>query len=387
MVAVVTVVMVSMFAGACSSGSSSASSSSTSAVPVTQPPGAESSSSTVWLCRPGRTPDPCAGSLTTTVETADGSTSIASSSLASNPAVDCFYVYPTVSTESAANADLTIQPAEIAVAQVQAERFSQVCRVWAPMYRQQTVADLTRSGLSGDPTAIGIAYSSVQSAWRDYLAHDNDGRPVVFIGHSQGAAILIRLLASQIDPVPARRTQMMSAIILGGNVQVLTGHDTGGSFQHIPACRSAAQQHCVIAYSSFQRPPPLTSLFGRPGQGVSLQSGQRTKVGQQVLCTNPAALAGGIGTLDPYFPAGGRTAHSRPINTPWVTYPNMYTARCDTANGATWLQVTPIGGVGDMRPKVTQLDGPDWGLHLDDVNLALGNLVTIVAQQTHAEPS
>jgi pimeloyl-ACP methyl ester carboxylesterase len=301
--------------------------------------------------------------------------------------VDCFYVYPTVSAETAANADLTIQATEIAVARAQAERFSRVCRVWAPMYRQQTLADLTRSGLSGDPTAVRIAYASVLSAWRDYLAHDNNGRPVVFIGHSQGAAILIRLLASQIDPVAARRTQMISAIILGGNVQVIAGRDTGGSFQHIPACRSATQQHCVIAYSSFNRPPPATSLFGRPGQGVSLQSGQRTKVGQQVLCTNPAALAGGIGTLDPYFLAVGRTVRGRPIDTPWVTYPNMYAARCDTADGATWVQITHIGGVGDVRPLVKPLQGPDWGLHVDDVNIALGNLVTIVAQQTHAEPS
>jgi len=301
--------------------------------------------------------------------------------------VDCFYVYPTVSAESTANADLTIQPAEVAVAQAQAERFSQVCRVWAPMYRQQTLADLTRSGLSGDPTAVGVAYTSVLSAWRDYLEHDNNGRPVVFIGHSQGAAILIRLLASQIDPVLARRTQMISAIILGGNVQVLAGRDIGGSFQHIPACRSSTQQHCVIAYSSFNHPPPPTSLFGRPGQGVSLQSGQRTKAGQQVLCTNPAALAAGSGTLDPYFLAAGRGTHGRPINTPWVTYPDMYAARCDTANGATWLQITHIGGVDDVRPKVKPLDGPDWGLHVDDVNLALGNLVMIVAQQTHAEQS
>src|SRR5471030_2733312 len=115
------------------------------------------------------------------------------------------------------------------------------------MYRQQTAADLDRTGLSGDQAAAAVAYASVLSAWRDYLAHDNDGRPVVFIGHSQGAAVLIRLLASQIDPVAARRAQMVSAIILGGNVQVASGHTVGGSFQHIPACESFAQLHCVIA--------------------------------------------------------------------------------------------------------------------------------------------
>jgi len=292
-----------------------------------------------------------------------------------------------VSPESTANADLTIQPAEIAVARAQAARFSQVCRVWAPMYRQQTVADLARTGLSGDPTAATLAYASVLSAWRDYLAHDNSGRPVVFIGHSQGAAILIRLLASQIDPVPARRTQMISALIFGGNVQVLTGHDIGGSFHHIPACTSATQLHCVIAYSSFARQPPAASLFGRPGQGVSLQSNQRTTAGQQVLCTNPAALAGGTGVLEPYFLAVGRTALGKPIDTPWVTYPNMYRAQCDTANGATWLQITATGGAGDVRPKVKALQGPAWGLHVDDVNLALGNLVAILTQQIHIDPN
>src|SRR5580704_7798787 len=108
--AVATVVMFGVVVGACSSGSSSTSSSSTSGVSQHSDTGS-SGSPTVWLCRPGGTPDPCAGALTTTVETADGSTSIASS-VSSSPDVDCFYVYPTVSPESTANADLTVQPAE-----------------------------------------------------------------------------------------------------------------------------------------------------------------------------------------------------------------------------------------------------------------------------------
>jgi predicted esterase len=31
------------------------------------------------------------------------------------------------------------------------------------------------------------------------MAHDNHGRPIIFIGHSQGAAMLIRLLQNKID--------------------------------------------------------------------------------------------------------------------------------------------------------------------------------------------
>ena len=153
-------------------------------------------SRTVWLCEPGQVADPCASSRTTTSVSANGTTSV--STPAASPTArryDCFYVYPTVSTEPGNNADLTIQPAEIGAAVAQASQFSQVCNVWAPMYRQATAGALG-SGAATRPGVIAIAYGSLLSAWKDYLAHYNDGRPVIFIGHSQGAAMLIRLLRS-----------------------------------------------------------------------------------------------------------------------------------------------------------------------------------------------
>ena len=170
------------------------------------------------------------------------------------------------------NADLTVQPAEKAAAIVQASRFSQRCTVWAPMYRQVTVAGL--KGLTTIRTGMATAYASLLAAWKDYLAHDNHGRPIIFIGHSQGAAMLIRLLQTQIDPSPRLRRRMVSAILLGGNVQVPTGRSVGGTFRNIPTCGSASQTGCVIAYSTFGSTPPANSLFGRAGRGVSLQSGQ-----------------------------------------------------------------------------------------------------------------
>jgi hypothetical protein len=395
LVAVGAIGLAGMLAAACSSGTPGAVPAGTTTVPtVGSLPGADKTGSTgpgavsptdaagtVWLCRPGLADDPCAADLDATSVAADGSTTPQPASPAPSPRFDCFYVYPTVSTETTDNADLRVQPVETAAAMAQVSRFSSVCRVWAPMYRQRTAASLAK-GLGTDPTGDAVAYASVLSAWQDYLAHDNDGRPVIFIGHSQGAAMLIRLLRAQIDPDPVRRALLVSAIILGGNVQVPTGATVGGSFLHIPACTSVRQTRCVIAYSSFPGRPPKRSLFGRPGQGVSLQSGQTATTGMQVLCTNPADLAGGSGPLDPYFPRSASTATS--ITTPWVTYPGLYTAQCQSAGGATWLQVTAIGGPADHRPRVSETLGPLWGLHLDDVNLALGNLVSLVAQQEAA---
>lgn len=159
---------------------------------------------TVWLCRPGLAQDPCTAPLRATVIAAGGPRTVRAGQPDSHSRFDCFYVYPTVSSEPADNSDLTVQSGEVAAAVSQASRFSQVCRVWAPMYRQRTESSLFK-GLGGDPHADAVAYASVLSAWRDYLANDNHGRPVIFIGHSQGAAMLIRLLASQ--SIPTRRCE------------------------------------------------------------------------------------------------------------------------------------------------------------------------------------
>ncbi len=99
---------------------------------------------------------------------------------------------------------------------------------------------------------------------------------------------------------------MVSAIILGGNVEVPPGKEVGGSFQHIPACTATGQTGCVIAYSSFATPPPANSSFEVcPGQGVPAWSrAWPAKTGREVVCTNPAALAGGSG------------AHSSPTSPP-----------------------------------------------------------------------
>jgi Protein of unknown function (DUF3089) len=341
-------------------------------------------SRTVWLCRPGQAGDPCAYPRTATSVTGSGSTqAVASVTSRSASRFDCFYVYPTVSTEPGNNADLTVQPAEKAAAILQASRFSQVCNVWAPMYRQATSAALT-NGQAVNPAVVGTAYGSLLAAWKDYIAHDNHGRPIIFLGHSQGAAMLIKLLQAQVDPSQRLRRLMVSAIILGGNVQVPAGRLVGGSFKNIPACRSATQTGCVIAYSSFGSTPPAGAFFGRPGQGVSLQSGQTAKAGQQVVCVNPATFSAGTGNLQPYFLSATSTSKGVSVRTPWVTFPGLYTAQCQQSGGASWLQVTTTAAQGDPRPTVSTPLGPSWGYHLDDVNLALGNLVPDVARQEGA---
>lgn len=333
----------------------------------------------VWLCRPGLADDPCTRSLSTTSVTANGTRAVETASPATASPFDCFYVYPTVSTEATMNANLAVQTAEVAAARAQASPFSEDCEVWAPMYRQTTLRAL-EDGVAGIPIADTlVAFRSLVSSWRYFLAHDDKGRPIVLIGHSQGAALLIRLIRRYVDPDPTLRARTVMVILTGGNLQVPAGKVVGATFKHLPLCTEAGESGCVIAYSSFPSEPPPTSPFGRPGRGASIQSGEPQRKGEQVACVNPASLAGGSGDLEPYFRAPAVIGLTPPVTTPWVTFPDLYSAECEHSGDATWLEVTDIAVPGDTRPVVTETAGPTWGYHVNDISLSLGNLVADVA--------
>jgi hypothetical protein len=334
--------------------------------------------STVWLCRPAHANDPCTHPLTTTSVAFTGARSVETASPTTSSAFDCFYVYPTVSNEPGENANLAVQPAERDAAIVQASPFSQVCDVWAPMYRQTTLGDIVKYGIAGLPRhAVLTAYDSLLGAWRDFIAHDDHGRPVVLVGHSQGAALLIRLVREEIDPDASLRARTVLTILAGGNLQVPTGRPVGATFKHVPLCTKTGETGCAIAWSSFPAKPPKGSPFGRAGKGVSIQAGETASRGQEVACTNPAALSGGTGALDPYFVRAEVPTLSPAPKTLWVTFPGLYSAHCEETGGVTWLQVDHETGTG--RPVIAETASPAYGYHGNDVNLTLGNLLADVA--------
>ena len=339
---------------------------------------------TVWLCLPGHQPDPCTPGLSTTVYTTGLLTSgtVEHPKAAPHPAIDCFYVYPTVSDQPTGNANLGIDPEERSIALYQAARYSQYCRVYAPMYRQLTLAGIGGAAPATTRPNGAIALADVEQAFQTYLQDYNHGRGFVLIGHSQGSLILRVMIKQQVDSRPAVRRRLVSAILMGGDVVVRSGTGIGGDFTHIPACRSATQLGCVIAFSTFDATPPADSLFGRS-----------TVAGQQVLCTNPAALGGGRGLLDPIDPsapfapgtliaAGIGLLHITFPQPPtvWWTAPGAYSAQCQTLGGATVLELTPRDGA----PSPTASPTPEWGLHLLDANIALGNLIGVVRREAAA---
>ena len=242
-----------------------------------------------------------------------------------------------------------------------------------------------------DPAPIlDTAYADVLAAWRHYLANHNNGRPFVLIGHSQGTIHLIRLLASEIEgrPVAGR---MLSALLIGFNVEVPEGRLTGGSFRTTPLCTRAGQTGCVVTYVSFRAdaPPPAGALFGRAAAP-----------GRSIACTNPAALGSDAGApLDSYWFAGTTdmlqaeiawSSQGRPP-APFLHTRGLVSAACVRSGPLGYLAVTvnadPADARTDQIPGDVSFAGArqaGWGLHLADVNLALGDLIRLVAAQRDA---
>ena len=345
-----------------------------------------------WLCLPGHNAA-CEASLDTTVIAASGATRVEKLTPAVAPPIDCFYVYPTVSRDPGIVATMTAAPEELAVVAQQFARFASVCRPFAPLYRQFTLTALV-ARMSGRPLPGAVdpklPYHDVVDAWNYYLAHHNRGRGVVLIGHSQGSSVLTELIKNEIEGKPVQ-ARLISAILMGTRLQVPVGKDVGGDFSSVPLCRKPGQIGCAIAYATFRAtaPPTASSLFGKSaGPGL------------EAACVNPAALAGGSGAAHAYFGTRSAIVESSsqvdwikgvPIATPFVSVPGLATAECKKSDVASYLAVTVHGSAGGARtadiPGDVVVNGQvlaDWGLHLIDASLFMGNLVAIVRDQAAA---
>ena len=340
-----------------------------------------------WLCLPGRS-DVCSTPLATTALSPNGYGSTGKSVVASNPPVDCFYVYPTVSRDQGMNSDLSPSE-EKGAAEVQFARFAGVCRTFAPIYRQMTVSAVAAYSAGANiDAAAALAYRDVAAAWRNYLATKNDGRPFVLVGHSQGSLMLQMLVAREIENNPAVAARMKLAIIPGFNVLVPQGKLVGGTFKRTPLCSRSGETGCVIAYSSFRdkNPPPEGAMFGYADQP-----------GMTVGCVNPARPgATDWVPLDSYWYArstlpvpGGPISWSSEGAPPsaFLRTEGLVSAKCVNDGPRGYLSIRTNHKAGD---KWTDRIGgevgllgmflPGWGMHLGDVDEAQGDLIRDVEE-------
>jgi hypothetical protein len=352
------------------------------------PPAPDYTKDSSWLCLPGRS-DVCSTPLPTTALNPNGYGSTGLSTVARDPPLDCFYVYPTVSTDPGMNSGMDAGREEKLAAETQFARFASVCRTFAPVYRQMTLAAVAAYSAGANiDEAAKLAYGDVLAAWRNYIRTRNGGRPFVLIGHSQGSLMLQQLIAREIENDPAVARRMKLAIIPGFNVLVPQGKLVGGTFKKTPLCSRPGESGCVITWTSFREKnePPEGAMFGYADQP-----------GMTVGCVNPALPGSNAWVkLDSYwFTRSTLPVPGGPIQwstegqppTPYVRTDGLVSARCVNDGPRGYLSIRTNHSAGEKwtdrvggEVAVLGMFLPGWGMHLADIAEAQGDLVHDVGE-------
>jgi len=319
-----------------------------------------------WACRPGVDDGTCSINLDAIKIDAAGGRTPAPHMVAKDPPIDCFYVYPTASLDKTMFSDLVLDEGEKRSIHGQAARLTARCRLFVPIYHQFTMAALAwtmhQTASSSD---FGTPYRDVLAAWKSYLAHDNHGRGVVLVGHSQGSIILKQLIAEEIDGKPAQK--LLVAAYLAGNPDL-----NAKSFHDVKPCAALDQTGCVVAWSSYLDSYEGPRFFGATPSGVA------------PLCVNPAAIGGGRGALETYL---SKPSFAPETDPPYVELAGQLTAECvaDAQGAVLRVHIEPgpaAGLLGIVMQRYSPL--PAWGEHPLDISLVQGNMIDLMGSQTTA---
>ena len=351
---------------------------------------ADGGSAISWLCGPGAAHDYCLDPQTATSIAPDGTQTTTSIGPASDPPVDCFYVYPSVDvTDPAGNVtDFSNLPDILDPVREQAAPFSQVCKVYAPLYHQATYASYSSPDVD---QYLEVAYADVAAAFQQYLATWNGGRDFVLVGHSQGTHMLRRLVQRVIETTPDVQKHLVVAILNGsfGDITVPRGQLVGGSFQSTPLCTSDTQRGCLISVNTFAKGYEPQSQYG-----TSLP----VPSGMDIACTNPAALAGGQARLtrSVFFTAFENPDIDPPqtsgVTTAFAIYGDFFTGEClPSAAGFSFFEIDPAPATGDTRTNPIPFSSSYYdpsllGLHLLDFAFPMQDLLDAVVNRTTGSP-
>jgi len=201
--------------------------------------------------------------------------------LSENPSqpVDVFFVYPTTyfpnpdnngpvysegwnQTIEAAQADPVIQ------AQVESKTsvfYKAGVNLYVPYYRQVAGADLlsallwkiTPLNTDAAKQALEVAYKDVEDAFDYYMAHynkdsNNQPRPFILAGHSQGSNLLLMLLERRFSDAELRK-QLVAAYVIGWSI---TEDDMSNypALSQLGFCGDNKQTGCIVTYNTQQNP-------------------------------------------------------------------------------------------------------------------------------------
>jgi hypothetical protein len=264
-----------------------------------------------WLSRPGLAADPSRWAPKGFAPTP-------------HPVVAVFYVSPTAFLRRDRwNAPLDDAQSDHYLrlfAQSQASAFNGVGAIWAPRYRQTTFGAFLTSEADAQ-RALDLAYRDVAAAFDAFLAAIPADRPIVLVGHSQGALLLTRLLSDRVAGQPLAR-RIAAAYVIGWPISTITDLPRLG----LPGCARTGQPGCIFAWQSYAEPADPHMLQSLYDDSTGLDG--RARRGTPMLCVNPLT-----GTPNAAAPASANHGALVPTDdlSDGTIVAGRVPARCDSA--------------------------------------------------------
>ncbi len=163
--------------------------------------------------------------------------------------VDVFFLHPTTFTDDSDprwNAGIN-DPAinaktDYSTILFQASAFNE-CRLYAPRYRQAHIRAYFTSDTASARKAFDLAYGDIKAAFDYYLAHHNNGRPIIIASHSQGTTHAKRLLKEYFEEGQLKN-RLVAAYIIGMPLP-------RNYFTSLSPCSDSTKTGCFVGWRTF----------------------------------------------------------------------------------------------------------------------------------------
>lgn len=173
--------------------------------------------------------------------------------------VDLFLICPTVDVKEEFNMSLDDTKTKsnfLGALNMERGIYEDNTRMFAPYYRQGAMKVYSLTAEEREPY-LEIAYGDVRDAFEYYLDHENNGRPIVLAGFSQGADMCYRLLEEFFDD-----EDLSSRLVA---VYALGWPCTAELTEKYPQIRPAAGERDTGVVVSFDcESPDVTDTFINP---------------------------------------------------------------------------------------------------------------------------
>ena len=276
--------------------------------------------------------------------------------------VDVIFLYPTVygtMTEAAEDMayidDMSMRIGAALTAATQASVFEESCNVFIPYYRQFTVDALLEMDASYPQLMEYCVSQDIYRMLDYYFKYENQGRPFLLAGHSQGSLWLTYVLEDYMAKHPEYLTNMVAAYVIGYSVT----EDYLARNPHLKFAEGSDDTGVIVSYNT---------------EGPGNQDQYNCVVREGAVAINPinwkrsdsyASVEENLGSLNGEGELG----------------PGLADARIDPERGVVVCE--SIDTVPELQAAMAEYFGPE-SYHLQDYSLYYGNLQKNVADRIAA---